>query len=51
MYIYYIIFIYSPISEHLDCFYILAIMNNASVNMGYLYLFKLMFLLSLEKYP
>ena len=34
MYIYHIFFIYSPISAHLDCFYILAIMNNASVNIG-----------------
>ena len=32
-------------------FHILAIVNNAIVNMGYLYLFKLMFSFSSDKFP
>ena len=35
----------------LGCFYISAIVNNAAVNIGYMYLFKLVFVLFLDIYP
>ena len=37
--------------EALGYFYILAIINNAIVNMGCMCLFELVFLFSLDKYP
>ena len=39
------------ICEHLGCFSFLAVGSNDVVNMGCIYLFMLMFLFSLDKYP
>ena len=55
-------FIHSPIESRLSCFCVLAILNNAAINMRVhviffekislkKYLFKLMFLLPLDTFP
>jgi len=45
-----IFFIHLSVDVHLDCFCILAVVNNASMNIGVYSLFKLMFVFSLIKY-
>ena len=45
-----IFLIHSFIGEHFSC-HILAIVYNAVMNMGCIYLFKLVFSFSLHKYP
>ena len=51
VYIHHIFFIHSSINGHLGCFHILAIINNATKKVVCVYLFKLVFLISLGKYP
>ena len=51
LFIHHIFFIYSSIDEHLGCFHILAIVNNAGMNTGMYISFKSVFLFSLEKIP
>ena len=43
-------FIHSCIGGHLVCLHILAVINNASVNMGCVYPFELIFSFSSDKY-
>ena len=46
-----IFFTYSSIDGHLDCFYVLAIVNNAVIDMGGMHIFfELVFSFFLNKY-
>ena len=49
MYVYHSFFIYSSVSEHLGCFYVLAIVNSAIMNVGVHVSFSILF--SLEYMP
>ena len=37
------LFIHSSVDRHLGCFYTLAIVNNAAVNIGCMYIFEVFF--------
>ena len=41
--IYYIFFFYSSVDEHLDCFHVLAVLDNAAMNIGVHVCFELVF--------
>ena len=51
IYVYYVFFIHSSVDKYMGCFCILAIVNNATMNIGYTYLFKLVFSFSLDVNP
>ena len=50
-YVYHIYFIHSSINGHLECFYILAIVRNATINIVEHISFSLVFLYSSDKKP
>ena len=51
MYTHHSFFIHLSVDGHLSCFHVLEIVNNAAVNIGYMYLSKLVFLFSSAIYP
>ena len=50
VYMYHISFIHSSVNGHLGGFYVLAIVNSAAMNTGYMYLFKLYLLSFFSRY-
>ena len=51
VYTYTLSFIHSLVDEHLDCFHILTIINNAGMNTGAYVSFELVFLAFSDIYP
>ena len=51
LYIYHIFFIHLSFDGHFSCFQVLALVHNTAMIYGCIYIFILMFLFSLEKYP
>ena len=50
IYISHTFFIHSSVMDRMGCFHILAVANNAAMNIGCMYLFELVFLFSLDIY-
>ena len=51
VYKHHIFFMHSSVDGHLGCFCILAILSNAAMYMGCMYLFELVFLFFSDIYP